>query len=81
MVSTDQYHMVVLRGVSCPPIEIACFLFLFLFFFFTELSTDKFTLLVWSRAQLEMDFVAILTSLLFEVDNKFIRGSFAVIQP
>ena len=78
MVSTDQYHMIVLRGVSCPPIEIACFLFCFVFFF-TEFSTDKFTLFVWSQAQLEMDFVAISTSLLFEVDYKFISGSFAVI--
>ena len=77
MVSTDQYHMIVLRGQLSTYRD--CVFFVFCFFSFTEFSTDKFTLFVWSQAQLEMDFVAISTSLLFEVDYKFISGSFAVI--
>ena len=63
-------------AVHLSRLRVFCFV---LFFFFTEFSTDKFTLFVWSQAQLEMDFVAISTSLLFEVDYKFISGSFAVI--
>ena len=40
-------------------------------------SDDKLLVFNWSQAQLQVDFFAMVSSLLFEEDYTFINGSFA----
>ena len=63
-VVADQYHMTVLRVQFSTHQGYVCF---------WSYPLD----LNWSQAQLQMDFFAMVTSLLLEVNYKFISGSFA----
>ena len=63
----DQYHVTVLHG---PVSTHWCTCFL-------KLPADKLLVFNWLQAQLQVDFFAMVTSLLFEVNYKFINGSFA----
>ena len=46
-------------------------------YMFLKLSADKLLVFTWWQAQLQVDFFFMVTSLLFEVNYKFISGSSA----
>ena len=64
MVSADLYHMAKSRAQSPSRLRV-----------FLKFYVDKWLVLNWLRAQLQVDFFAMGSSLLLELNYKFINGS------